>query len=174
MRPVLLLLLTLIAAACSTKKAETTVAPTDSLANADSVLATSRANPSLAFSALEGFSLNTGQTVTDSVDFLLIGNGDQFNQAFAADVKGTLAPDFIINYVIGVVCKPTATATTIGLEKVETGESTIDVYITLTRGSTGNTKRSPSQLFAIERREGYPVMQFYVNGKKSKALVLVQ
>lgn len=169
-----LLIMTLLAAACSTKKSETTAPAADSLATADSVLATSPANPSLAFSAIDGFSLNPKQSVTDSVDFLLIGNQEQFDQAFVAGAKETPAPDFIINYVIGVVCKPTALATTIGLEKVETGGSTIDVYVTLTRGAAGARKSSPSQLFAIERREGYPVMQFYVNGRKSRALVLVQ
>lgn len=168
----LLLFITLaVLTACSTKKAETTSTAVDSTA-VDSVLATTRANALLAYDAIPGFSANPKVAVPDSLNYFLIGSQEQLDLAFAA-TPGTPAPDFIINYIVGVVGQPSAYATTIAMEKVETGESSIDVYLTVTRGEKGKSTK-PGQLFAIERREGYPVMQFYVNGKKDRALVLVQ
>ena len=167
----LLIVLLLIAASCGTKKTETATSPIDSVV-VDSALATTPAPALLAFGAIEGFTANNTLDLPDSVNYFLPGNADQLSKFFI--VEGAESPDFIINYVVAVVCKPTRLATTIAMDKVVTGESSIDIYLTIVRGEAGAKTYRPTQLFAIERREGYPVMQFYVNGKKDKALVLVE
>lgn len=164
-----LIVLLLITASCGTKKTETTTSPIDSIV-VDSALATTPAPALLAFGAIEGFTANNTLDLPDSVNYFLPGNADQLSKFFI----GAESPDFIINYVVAVVCKPTRLATTIAMDKVITGESSIDIYLTIVRGEAGAKTYRPTQLFAIERREGYPVMQFYVNGKKDKALVLVE
>lgn len=172
MKPLsLYLVLLFIAASCGTKKTETATSPIDSVV-VDSTLATTLAPALLAFGAIDGFTANNSLDLPDSVNYFLPGNADQLSTSFTAESAG--APDFIINYVVAVVCKPTRQATTIAMDKVVTGESSIDIYLTITRGEAGTKTHRPTQLFAIERREGYPVMQFYVNGKKDKALVLVE
>ncbi len=168
----LFLALTLAFWSCSTKKAETTTTPADSLV-ADSALATTPASAMLAYSPIEGFSANKKLELPDSINYFLLSNEEELNQKFGRD-KTTATPDFIINYVVAVACRPSKQTTTISIDKVQTGDSSLDVYLTITRGETGKTPQTPSALFAIERREGYPVMQFYVNGKKDKALVVVQ
>ena len=161
----------LIAASCGTKKTETVTTPVDSVV-VDSTLATTPAPALLAFGAIDGFTANNSLDLPDSVNYFLPGNADQLATSFTAASAGS--PDFIINYVVAVVCKPTRLVTTIALDKVVTGESSIDIYLNITRGEAGAKTLRPTQLFAIERREGYPVMQFYVNGRKDKALVLVE
>ncbi len=165
-----LLLPLLFVAGCGTKKTETLTTPVDSV-TVDSVLATQPAAALLAFGAVDGYSAKSELELPDSVNYFLSFSEGELSERFSG---GITAPDFIINYVVAVVCQPTKLATTITLEKVVTGDSSIDVYLTITRGESGKTGVKPTQLFAIERREGYPVMQFYVNGKKDKALVLVE
>lgn len=166
------LVLSLTFWSCSTKKTETTTAPADSVV-VDSVLATTPAPAMLAYSPIEGFSANKRLELADSVNYFLLSNEEELNQRFGHD-QTTATPDFIINYVVGVIGQPSKQTTTIAIDKVQTGDSSLDVYLTITRGENGKVQQTPSALFAIERREGYPVMQFYVNGKKDKALVVVQ
>lgn len=169
---ILLLALSLPFLSCSTKKAETTSAPADSVV-VDSVLATTPASAMLAYSPIEGFSANNKLELPDSVNYFLLSNEEELNLRFGRD-QTIATPDFIINYVVGVVGQPSKQTATIAIDKVRTGDSSLDVYLTITRGETGKVQQTPSALFAIERREGYPVIQFYVNGKKDKALVVVQ
>lgn len=156
---------------CTPRKTETTtVPPADSVA-IDSVLATTPAPALLAYAPIDGFTAAKGLQTPDSVNYYLLNNQDDLQKSFAP--TGAATPDFIINYVIGIACQPTTRATSITLEKVLTADSSIDVYLNITHGEAGKSSTKPAQLFAIEKREGYPVMQFYVNGKKDKALVLV-
>jgi hypothetical protein len=156
---------------CTPRKTETTTVPADSTDLViDTVLATTPAPALLAYAPIDGFTAVKGLQTPDSVNYYLLNNSGDLQQSFAS--SGSPTPDFIINYVIGVACQPTTRATTIALDKVVTAESSIDVYLNISRGEPGKSSK-PAQLFAIEKREGYPVMQFYVNGKKDKALVLV-
>ncbi len=170
MRTAVVLLSGLLAFACSPKKQEKATSPIDTVA-VDTVLATTPAAPLLAFDALSGFTVKKGLETPDSVNYQLISSQEALDLVITLD-KNAPAPDYIINYVLAVACKPTPRSTTITLEKVETGESSINVFLNITRGATGSVT-TPAAIFAIERREGYPVMQFYVNGKKDKSLVLV-
>ncbi len=163
--------LLLLGFACSTRKTETATPPADTTA-IDSVLATTPAPALLAFATVDGFTGAKGAATPDSVNYFLLNNAEDLVKSFAAS-GNVEQPDFIINYIIGVLCQPTNRPTTISLDKVVTGENTLDVYLNLTRGTAGGAASKPAQLFAIEKREGYPVMQFYINGKKDKALVLV-
>lgn len=156
---------------CTPRKTETTTEPTADSVAIDSVLATTPAPALLAYAPVEGFTSAKGLQTPDSVNYYLLNNQDDLLKSFAS--TGAAYPDFIINYVIGVACQATPRSTTITLDKVVTSESTIDVYLNITRGEVAKSSIKPAQLFAIEKREGYPVMQFYVNGKKDKALVLV-
>ncbi len=155
--------------ACSTKKTETVSTSVDTTA-VDSVIATTPAQSALAFSSLNGFSVKAGTPLPDSTNYFLLGSQEQLNQYFSS---GSDSPDFIINYIVAAVLAPTQRTTSISIDKAVTGDSSLDIYLTVTRGADDGKKVSPVQMFAIERREGYPVMQFYVNGKKDKALVLV-
>lgn len=163
--------LLLFVCACSTRKTETAAPPADSTA-IDSVLATTPAPALLAFASVDGFSAAKGAATPDSINYFLLNNSEDLVKSFAP-TGNVEHPDFIINYIIGVICQPTNRPTTLSLDKVVTGENTLDVYLNLTRGAGGGPASKPAQLFAIEKREGYPVMQFYINGKKDKALVLV-
>lgn len=160
----------LLWSACSTKKPETAAPPADST-TIDSVLATTPAPALLAFAPVDGFAAARGLATPDSINYFLLNNQEDLEKSFSSATAPP--PDFIINYVIGVAGQPTTRTTAITLDKVVTAEYSIDVYLTLTRGESGKSSVKPVQLFAIEKREGYPVMQFYVNGKKDKALVLV-
>ncbi|MBL7851856.1 MAG: hypothetical protein JNN04_13215 [Cyclobacteriaceae bacterium] len=167
----LLCMVLLLWISCTPKKTETTAPPADSTA-IDSVLATTPAPALLAFAPVDGYTAAKGLETPDSVTYSLLNSPEDLQRQFAA--AGTAsAPDFIINYVIGVACQSTTRSTTITMDKVITGENTLDVYLNISRGAEGKQRMKPVQIFAIEKREGYPVMQFYVNGKKDKALVLV-
>ena len=170
-RLIVAIVLLLLGAACSTRKAETTAPPADSTA-IDSVLATTPAPALLAFASIDGYTAAKGTDTPDSVNYFLLNSSDNLQNYFTASGSAA-SPDFIINYIVGVVCQPTNRPTTLTLDKVVTGENTLDVYLNLSRGTATGSAGKPAQLFAIEKREGYPVMQFYVNGKKDKALVLV-
>jgi hypothetical protein len=168
---VTVLVVLLLWSACSPKKSETATTPVDSTA-IDSVLATTPAPALLAFSSIDGFTAAKGAATPDSVNYFLLNDSEDLVKSFAAS-GNVEQPDFIINYIIGVICQATNRPTTLSLDKVVTSENTLDVYLSLTRGAAGGPTSKPAQLFAIEKREGYPVMQFYINGKKDKALVLV-
>lgn len=156
---------------CTPRKTETTSAPPADSVAIDSVVATTPAPALLAYASIDGFTAAKGLQIPDSVNYYLLNNQDDLQNSFVSTSAN--APDFIINYVIGVACQATSRATAITLEKVVTAESSIDVYLNIARGEAGKSSSKPVQLFAIEKREGYPVMQFYVNGKKDKAVVLV-
>jgi len=168
-----LLLLTMLLQFCSTKKAETTETPIDTVA-VDSTLATTPAWPQLAFSAFDGFTADRKLDLPDTINYFLIANQDDLNSKFGTTTASTGNPDFLINYVIAVASKLNTGLTTIVMDKVETGESTIDVYLSIQQGEQQAAATKASRVFAIERRDGFPVMQFFVNGKKDKAIVLVE
>lgn len=170
-----LLFLCLLALACSPKKQETVSQPIDTVA-VDTVLATAPAKPVLAFSSVDGWAVNNKVGLPDSVNYFLLGTQEEFDQKFGRDknVADPIAPDFLINWIIAAATKSSNRPTNITLEKVETGDGTIDVYLTISRAAAGQAKSSATGVYAIERRDGFPVMQFYVNGKRDKALVMVQ
>jgi hypothetical protein len=170
----ILIVLGLLASACSPKKQETETENVDSV-GVDSVLATTPAQPSLAFTSADGWEVNSRVDLPDSVNYFLMGTREEFNTKFGPSktVAEPVNPDFLINWVIGVVTKPSNRPSHITLEKVETGNSSIDIFLTITHAEPGPNKVSASSVYALERRDGFPVMQFYVNGKKDKSLVLV-
>lgn len=161
--------------ACSTRKTETAAQGADSTVM-DTVLATTPAPAMLAFGALDGFVALQSLELPDSINYFHLENQEQLDQRFTrGKIAGPAeAPDFIINYIVAVAVKPDTRETVIAMDKVVTGENSIDVYLKIVRSQATKPKGSAVQFFAIERREGYPVMQFYVNDKKDKALVLVE
>lgn len=175
MRLLVILVTILVASACSTKKTETVSESPDTVA-VDTVLATTLAPSMLAFDVLDGFSTNKSLPLPDSTNYFHLTSQEDLEQRFSRskEANASTSPDFIINYVIAAACAPDLRPTTITLDKVVTGENSIDVYLNMVRGTASKTKTIAAQLFVIERREGYPVMQFYVNGAKDKALVLVE
>lgn len=168
---VYLLLLMISLIHCSTRKTETSQSTTDSVA-VDTVLATTPAAPLLAFSPLEGFSAANKLDVADTVNYYIFSSPEEMKGKFASTAADS-NPDFLINYVVGVACKPTTNLTTIVMDKVEIGPESIDVYLTIQHGEQQKLLTRPARIFAIERRDGYSEMQFYVNGKKDKALLLL-
>jgi hypothetical protein len=164
----------LIASACSPKKTETT-SGIDSLA-VDSVVASSPAASALAFSSLEQLGVKNATDLPDSINYFHLSSQEELEQKFdrSGEVDASNAPDFIINYILAIATGLDLRGTTISLDKVVTNENSIDVFVNIYHTEAGHTMLVEAQLFAIERREGYPVMQFYVNGKKDKALVLVE
>ena len=138
----------------------------------DNTLATTPAASQLAFSTGDMFSLDSKTVLEDTVNYFLFFTAEELNAKFGSAATTTDMPDFLINYVVAVACNSTTQLTTITLEKVETGDSSIDVYLSIQRGEQQKTSTKPAKVFAIERRDGFPVMQFYVNGKEYKGIVL--
>ncbi len=159
--------------ACSTKKTEST-----STADSLSITAELADNPapiSLAFSPLGGFSVKNSVAMQDTVNFILLESQEDIDKNFVYEKSATqqlVQPEFIINFMVAMVCLPTDYQTTLGVEKVEVGTDAINVYVTSTRGTKGSIPNKPTLLFAVERRDGFSKMQFYVNGIKNKALML--
>ncbi len=171
MKNTVLLLLMISLINCSTKKTETSESTTDSVTVDSSVLATTLAPSRLAFIPGDGFSADNKLVLADTVNYFIFTNAEEMKGKFTSTVADS-NPDFLINYVIGVACKPTTYLTTIVMDKVEVGPQSIDVYLTIERGEQQKSRSTPAQVFAIEKRDGYSDMQFYVNGKKDKALML--
>ncbi len=157
---------------CSTKKTETSQSTADSVAMDSSILATTPATSLLAFSPLEGFSPSNKLDLPDSVNYFIFSSLEEMKGKFALTAADG-DPDFVINYVVGIACKPTTSMTTIVMDKVEIGPESIEVYLTIQHGEQQKLLTRPARIFAIERRDGYSEMQFYVNGKKDKALLLL-
>ncbi len=170
---VCLLLLAISLTNCSTKKTETTESPTAADSDVvDTVEVTTPANPSLAFSPLDGFAPVNKLALDDSVNYYIFSSTEGMKGIFASTAADA-NPDFLINYVVGLACKPTTALTTITMDKVEIGPESIDVYVTIQYGEQQKSVTRPARLFAIERRDGYSKMQFYVNGKKGNMLLLL-
>ena len=160
--------------ACTPKKTETT-ATADSTAVDTMMVATPPAPLMLAFNPMSGFYLNNSLVFTDSTNYFLFSSQQELAKKFSlnksqgAEIGKT---DFLINYMVGVACAPTTKLTTIVMDKVEAGDYTINIYLTIRRGEEQKSLSRPAQIFAIERRSGFTALQFYVNGKEDKVLVL--
>ena len=111
------------------------------------------------------------EALADSVNYYIFSSAEGMKGKFASTAADA-SPDFLINYVVGVACKPTTALTTITMDKVEIGPESIDIYLTIQYGEQQKSLTRPAHLFAIERRDGYEQMQFYVNGRKDKVLML--
>lgn len=174
MKSALLLLVTgLVMVACNTKKTESTQT-TDSLKVDSTIMADTPAPTSLAFSPVDGYSIKSSVALIDTVDFFLLTNQEDMDSKFAVDktISEVAKPDFIINHIFAVVCTPSQKSTTIAVEKVEVGGD-INVFVTIRRGEGQQTTAKPAKIFAIEKRDGYNAIQFFVNGQKSKALLVI-
>jgi hypothetical protein len=175
MKSVLILVAAAFLAACTSKKSETT-AVTDSVRVDSAVLADVPAAATLAYSPLNGFTVRNTLGMSDSINFFLLTGQKEVDKMFITDpsMNSEMSrPDFLINFNIAVVCLPRMEQTLINLEKVEVGESTINIYVKVERGEKQKFASKPAQLFAIERRDGYGALQFYVNGKESKVIPLM-
>ncbi|NOT74383.1 MAG: hypothetical protein HOP08_05595 [Cyclobacteriaceae bacterium] len=141
----------------------------DSLARA-----TEPAISTLAFGTLPGYSAKNTVALADSVNFFLLMNQEDVDSKFTLDQTNASEldkPDFVINFNIGVVCQPTQLATTITIDKVEVAAD-INVYINIEHGEKLQSTTKPAFVFAIEKRDGYQNIQFFVNGKPDKAFFL--
>ena len=160
--------------ACTSKKVETTQVA-DSL-KVDSVMQADKPAPAtLAFSLMPGYSASNKVALSDTVNFILLTSQEDLDKNFILNKTATTAipsPDFIINYIVGVVCFPSQLATTITLDKVEIAESTINVYVNIKEGEKQSIAAKPTQIFAFEKRDGVGTIQFYVNGKMDKSFFL--
>ncbi|HQQ98035.1 MAG TPA: hypothetical protein PLX35_12270 [Cyclobacteriaceae bacterium] len=158
---------------CSAPKQEQTEA-LDS-ANMKTELAVTEAPPLLAFAPIDGYAVTNTFEMKDSVNFVLLNSEADLNKDFVYN-KGDVSsasPDFVINHIVAVATLPDLRQTTIAMDKVEIANGEINVYVTVTRGQKGGTPSKAAQVFAIERRDGFTTVQFWVNGVKSTALLLV-
>ena len=174
MKPfIFLLALMALLSACGTKTTESTTA-TDSISVDSTVQADTPAPAILAFSQLAGYTVRNTVGLSDSVNFIFLSNQQELDKQFVADKASSTAfstPDFLINHTFAVVCLPSRQMTTIVLDKVELGDA-INVYLTIERGEMQAFTSKPAQVFSIEKRDGFSTMQFFVNGKESKAIML--
>jgi len=171
----LLVFALLMVGACGTPAKKETAESTDSLSLVTE-LADHPASPTLAFAPMPGFAVRNTVGMQDSVNFMLINSQADLDRDFVYEKslsQELIQPDFIINQVIAVVCLPSLYQTTLGLEKVEIADGAINVYVTMVRGVKENIPTKAAQVFAIERRDGFTTMQFYINGVKSTALLLI-
>lgn len=169
-----LILAVAVLISCSPKKTESTEVA-DSL-KMDSVMQADKPAPAaLAFSLMPGYTAKNTVALADTVNFILLTNQEDIDKNFVMDKTAAnpiINPDFIINYVVGVVCLPSQQATTITLDKVEVGESAVNVYVNIKRGEKQSIASKPAQIFAFEKRDGVGTVQFYVNGKIDKSFFL--
>jgi len=161
---------------CKTKKSEETNINIDSAAyDLDSMEQADIPAPSiLASSLLSGFSIKSTATQTDSIDFVLYLNQEEFDKHFELNKNNgdnITRPDFPINYIIGVICKISHFRNSISIDKVEVEGQEISVYINIQKGEKQKSVRT-AQVFQIEKRDGIATMQFFVNGKKNKSFFL--
>jgi hypothetical protein len=173
MKKLLLILVLATTFACTSKKKET-ASSVDSLAVDSVTRASTPAPSSLAFDPMAGYMAKGTVALSDSVNFLLLTSQEDLEKNFTVDKSGVneiSKPDFIINYIIGVVCMPSQLKTTISLDKVEATPDAINVYINIQPGEKLAIAVKSSQIFAIERREAANI-QFYVNGKKDKSFFM--
>lgn len=167
----LAILLGFIGVACNPKKTES-VKDLDSL---NSELALTPAPSILASSPLPGYSVKNAMDLTDSVNFILLTNTEELNKDFLPEKNSGIEigqPDFVINYIIGVVCMQTDLATTISIDKVEVAGEEINVFVNIKRGAKQKIATKPTQIFSIEKRNDIAAIQFYVNGKKDKSFFM--
>lgn len=161
---------------CKTKKTDEVNNSTDSITyDLDSIMqADMPASSLLASSLLSGYSVkNTAQT--DSINFVLYLNQEELNKNFIAEKnegKEIVNPDFIINYVIGIICLPSQFTTSISIDKVEVMEQEISVYVNIKKEEKQKIATRAAQLFQIEKRNDIATMQFFVNGEKDKSFFL--
>lgn len=166
-----LLLFAVLIQQCTPKTTETT-STVDSVA-VDSVVASSPAPSLLAYNPIGGFTLDNKLVLADTVNFFLFANQEELNQKFTSERSvSPQSMDFVINYIVAVACKPTTDLTTIVMDKVQLGAESIEVYVNIQRGEQQKVLAKPAQVFAIEKRDGFLALQFFVNGKKDKALLL--
>ncbi|MEJ0056806.1 MAG: hypothetical protein WDN75_14815 [Bacteroidota bacterium] len=118
-------------ASCSSKKAETTSA-LDSLAVDSVERVTTPAPSSLAFDLMTGYTVKNSVVASDSVNFVLLTSQEDLEKNFTAD-KSVAKPDFVINYIIGVIGMPSSLKTGISLDKVEAISDDINVYVNIQR-----------------------------------------
>src|SRR6478609_3993489 len=166
-----LLIIVITLSSCSNKKLETTEV-VDSVATDTTSQA---AAVQLAFAPLDNYFLKNTAQLPDSINFLIIANQSEFDNLFGAAKTATnaiTAPDFIINHTIAIATLPTNSKTTIEVEKVELGESTINVFAKITKGEKESATSTPARVFAVEKRDGVTGMDFYLDGKMVKSLML--
>ncbi|HEY5824112.1 MAG TPA: hypothetical protein VIT44_07100 [Cyclobacteriaceae bacterium] len=166
-----LLIIVISLSSCSNKKLETTEV-VDSISTDTTSLA---AAVQLAFSPLDNYFLKNTAQLPDSVNFLIIANQSEFDNLFSvAKIAGNeiTPPDFIINHTIAITTSPTNIKTTIEVEKVELGESTINVFAKITKGEKESAIATPAKVYAVEKRDGVTGMDFYLDGKMVKSLML--
>lgn len=167
----LLFITVLFISACQNKKIESNETA-DKLA-IDTLSQTPVAQ--LAFSPLDNYFLKNTVKLPDSINFLILSSQAEFDELFGITKTSTnqiIAPDFIINRTIAIACSPTETKTTIEIEKVEMGESTINVFAKIIKEEKESSTSTPARVFAIERREGVTGMDFYLNNQMVKSLIL--
>jgi hypothetical protein len=143
--------------------------------NMTTELAVTEAPSSLAFAPIDGYAVTNTLGMKDSVNFVLLNSQADLDKDFVYNngVAKSANPDFIINHIVAVATLPDFRQTTIRMEKVEIAHGEINVYVTVQRGKADAIPSKAAQLFAIERRDGFTTIQFWVNGVKGTALLLV-
>ena len=173
MKHLFILFFSFILLSCQNKKigSETVQSPADTTTAPTPATLTTP----LAFDPLENYVLKSTVKPTDSVDLFIISTQEQFNNLFEALKTASdkiIQPDFIINYTVGVVCKPTDKKTTINIEKAEFGDFAMNVFVKIEHGEKENSLSTPARVFAIEKRNGISRVDFFINGQKSKSIEL--
>ncbi len=143
----------------------------DSIARADSV-ARANAPVTLAFGAFNGYEVNKADDLKDSLNYFLLYNQQDLDRYFKKIGATADLPGFIINFTVAIIGQPTSYSTAIVMDKVELGSESINVWLTITRGDKLKKPYRPGQVFSIERHDGYPRIQFYVNGKQGGVIEL--
>lgn len=121
---------------------------------------------------MDGYTVNQSLAFKDSINFSLITNETDLNSQFKAGTSAQM-PDYIINWVVGVIGSPDLRSTGIVMQKAEVNGSTLEVYINLVRGPKQSKPTVPGTLFSIEKRDGVISLVFIVNGVRQQELMVI-
>jgi len=127
---------------------------------------------SLAFAESETvYHLNDSAKQTDSIDFFLFANEDEL-RAVASTTAASTSPDFIINYIVGIATRTGESELFVKVTSVKIMDNAIKVFAEVEHDSVNLATTPQLRVFAIERRDGIISIDFYLENRLRKSLLL--
>jgi len=128
----------------------------------------------LSFGELHNLNLKPNDAQQDSISFEIFNSfHDLENRFYVSYEDKAMESNLVINRVIGIFCSHGQGASKIEVEKVELGADDINVFVNVTYENSPSLPNTLFKVYAIERRDGYKSLQFFVNNKMKKSISLL-